>query len=65
MVKICLRRKCKTIQVAPNNDEPSHREVRVELDHDLPLTYRACDIRRLVPLEVATTRSRATTYHHP
>lgn len=54
MVKICLKGKCKTIQVTPNNGEPSHREVRVEFDHDIPLTYGAYDIQLLVPVEFAT-----------
>ncbi len=54
MVKICLKGKCKTIQITPNNGEPSHCEVRVELDHDIPLTYRAYDIQLQVPLEFAT-----------
>jgi len=53
IVKICLKGKCKTIQVTPNNGEPSHCEVRVELDHDIPLTYRAYDIKLQVPIEFA------------
>jgi hypothetical protein len=54
MVKTCLKGKCKTFQVTPNNGELSHCEVRVELDHDIPLTYRAYDIQLLVPIEFAT-----------
>lgn len=54
MVKICLKGKCKTIQVTPNNGEASRCEVWVELDHDIPLTYRCYDIRLLVPVEFAT-----------
>ena len=54
MVKICLQGNCKNIQLTPNNGEPSHCEVWVELDHDIPLTYRAYDIQLQVPVEFAT-----------
>jgi hypothetical protein len=54
MVKICLKGKCKNIHVTPNNGDPSRCEVSVELDHNIPLTYQAYDIRLLVPIEFAT-----------
>jgi hypothetical protein len=54
MVKICLKGKCKTIQVTPNNGEPSRCEVWVELNHDIPVTYQAYDIRLRFPVEFAT-----------
>jgi hypothetical protein len=54
MVTICLKGQCKNIQITPNNGEPSRCEVRVELDHDIPITYRAYDIQLLVPVEFAS-----------
>jgi hypothetical protein len=34
MVKICLRRKCKSIGIIPNNGEPARCEIWLELDRD-------------------------------
>jgi hypothetical protein len=54
MITICLKGKCKNIQFTPNNGEPARCMVRVELDHDVPLTYRIYEIQLFVPIEYAT-----------
>lgn len=54
MVKICLRGLCKEIQITPNNGEPTRCMVRVQLDHNSPLTYRRYDLQFFVPAEFAS-----------
>jgi hypothetical protein len=54
MVKICLRGTCKAIGIIPRNGEPSRCEIRMELDHNLPLEYHRYDIQLFVPTEFAT-----------
>ena len=54
MVTIRLQGKCKNIELTPNNGEPARCVIRVELDHDVPLTYHRYDFQLFVPTEFAT-----------
>ncbi len=54
MVKVCLRCKCKSIQVSANNGEPARCVIDVELDHNVSREYHLYDVRLLVPAEFAT-----------
>jgi len=54
VVKIFMRGRCKNVQVAPNNGEPTRCIVQIELDHHVSLQYRRYDIQLLVPTEFAT-----------
>lgn len=54
MVKINLRGMCKHVLLSPDNGVPAQSVVRVELDHDIPVTYESYDIRLFVPTEFAT-----------
>jgi hypothetical protein len=54
VLKICLQGECMNIEPHPNNGEPARCLVRVELDHNVPLTYDRYDIELFVPTEFAT-----------
>lgn len=54
MLKICLQGECMNIEPDPNNGKPARCLVRVELDHNVPLTYDRYDIELFVPTEFAT-----------
>lgn len=54
MVKICLRGNCKEIRIVPIHGEPTRCMVRLQLDHNVPLTYRLYDVQLFVPIEFAS-----------
>ena len=54
MVKVCLRGKCKNIQLSANNGQPARCLIDVELDHNVSEEYHLYDVRLLVPAEFAT-----------
>ena len=54
MVKISLRGKCKHVLLTTSNGVPARCVVKVELDHDIPLTYDLYDIGLFVPTEFGT-----------
>jgi hypothetical protein len=54
MVKVCLKGRCKNIQLNPANGEPIRCVIQVELDHNVSSTYRLYDVQLLVPAEFAT-----------
>ena len=54
MVKVCLRGKCKNIQLSADNGQPSRCLIDVELDHNVSQAYHLYDVRLLVPAEFAT-----------
>jgi hypothetical protein len=54
MVKVCLRGECKDIKLSTSNGVPARCVVRVEMDHDIPLTFDLYDVQLFVPTEFAT-----------
>lgn len=54
MVKVCLRGNCTTIQLTTSNGVPARCLIRVEMDHDIPLTYDLYEVQLFVPTEFAT-----------
>jgi hypothetical protein len=54
VVKVCLRGKCKNIQLSADNGQPSRCLIDVELDHNVSQAYHLYDVRLLVPAEFAT-----------
>jgi len=54
VVKVSLRGECTNIQLTTSNGVPARCLVRLEMDHDIPLTYGLSDVQILVPAEFAT-----------
>jgi hypothetical protein len=54
VVKVCLRGRCKNIELTSSNGQPSRCVIDIELDHNVSSEYRLYDVRLLVPVEFAT-----------
>jgi hypothetical protein len=53
MVKVCLRGRCKDIQLMPLNGHPVRCAIWVELDHNVSVAHALYDIQFLIPREFA------------
>jgi len=53
MLKVCLRGRCTSIEPIPQNGEPDHCVIQVELDRNLSRTRGPYDVRLFVPIEFA------------
>ncbi len=53
MVKVCLKGRCRSIELTPLNGEPVRCTIRVELDHNVSAAYRLYDVQLFVPAEFA------------
>ena len=53
MVKVCLKGRCKNIQLTPENGEPARCVVQIELDQNIPVAYRRHCVQLFVPAEFA------------
>jgi hypothetical protein len=54
MVKVSLRGRCKNVQLTHENGEPVRCVIRLELDHNVSLTYRLYDVQIFIPAEFAS-----------